>query len=295
MKKHLLKKIFRLKTLVISLVLIIFSILFLELLSPVFYRLVNKAPFSKEELQTRLFANITNITNLDVFQDQLPSWVNKKDLHPYVGFTNRKSNFNKYGFTGLNPLLKKSPDRINICILGGSFAASLYNKSRKTFMKHLKNTNYFSNKEIVITSMAIGGYKQPQQLFALLLFLFLGAEYDMVINIDGFNEIALPFTENIPHQIFPYFPRSWYLYTTKSLNIKAILQIAKIYKLKENQQKLKKKFSKFPLYHSNFLLLLWNSLDIRAEDNIRQANIKLKEILTQKNSPSGWLHRAGIP
>ncbi len=56
----------------------------------------------------------------------------------------------------------------------------------------------------------MGGYKQPQQLFTLAYFLTLGAHFDLVINLDGFNEVALPPTENTPKGVAPYFPRNWY-------------------------------------------------------------------------------------
>jgi len=35
------------------------------------------------------------------------------------------------------------------------------------------------------------GYKQPQQLLVLSYFLSIGQPFDMVMNIDGFNEVAL--------------------------------------------------------------------------------------------------------
>jgi len=47
------------------------------------------------------------------------------------------------------------------------------------------------DKEFIILSFATGGYKQPQQLLILNYFLALGQELDMVVNIDGFNEVAL--------------------------------------------------------------------------------------------------------
>jgi hypothetical protein len=39
--------------------------------------------------------------------------------------------------------------------------------------------------------MAHEGYKQPQQLLVLSYFLSIGQTFDLVINIDGFNEVAL--------------------------------------------------------------------------------------------------------
>ena len=38
---------------------------------------------------------------------------------------------------------------------------------------------------------ARGGYKEPQQVNALVLLFALGFEPDVVIDIDGFNEVAL--------------------------------------------------------------------------------------------------------
>ena len=35
------------------------------------------------------------------------------------------------------------------------------------------------------------GYKQPQQLLILSYFLSIGQSFDVVVNIDGFNEVAM--------------------------------------------------------------------------------------------------------
>jgi hypothetical protein len=55
----------------------------------------------------------------------------------------------------------------------------------------LKTYPEFANKEIIVLNFGNGGYKQPQQLLSLNYFLALGQELDLVINIDGFNEVAL--------------------------------------------------------------------------------------------------------
>ena len=48
---------------------------------------------------------------------------------------------------------------------------------------------------------------------------------DIIINIDGFNEIALPPTENIPQNVSPFFPRNWYLriHNLPDLTVRAIV------------------------------------------------------------------------
>src|SRR5919199_2599608 len=63
--------------------------------------------------------------------------------------------------------------------------------NNKILPKYLKQLPGLKDKEFVILSFATGGYKQPQQLLILNYFLALGQELDMVVNIDGFNEVAL--------------------------------------------------------------------------------------------------------
>lgn len=58
-------------------------------------------------------------------------------------------------------------------------------------------------------NFTLGGYKQPQQMLCLAYLLSLGYHFDIVVNIDGFNEVALPTAENIPKRVSPFFPRNW--------------------------------------------------------------------------------------
>jgi len=77
-------------------------------------------------------------------------------------------------------------------------------------VKKLQSYPLFENKNFEIVRVALGGYKQPQQLMALTYFLSLGADFDIVINLDGFNEVALPPNQNIPRGVSPSYPRSWH-------------------------------------------------------------------------------------
>jgi len=278
----------KLKIVFTVIIIVIISVILLELLAPFLYKQINKKPFQKKELQKRLFHSKQTDEAIipDPWEGRLPDWVGNNDLHPYIGFTYHRSSRNRYGFAGLNPLLKRSSNKINICIMGGSFAESLYINSKQELKEYLKKSNCFADKDIEITALAMGGFKQPQQLFALTYFLFLGAEYDIVINLDGFNEIALPFAENIPYQTTAYYPRAWFLYTTKSLDIKSTLQVAKIVKLREKKEKLKRFFSTSPMYHSNYLLFLWDILDKRYENKLRIENKKLGELFAKRNYQS---------
>ena len=61
--------------------------------------------------------------------------------------------------------------------------------SRDVFIQELKSHPRFANQEIVLLNTAVGGYKQPQPLMVVSYLLALGAHFDAVINIDGFNDV----------------------------------------------------------------------------------------------------------
>jgi len=125
-------------------------------------------------------------------------------LHPLFGyvlkqgaFTNEKLKLkvNKHGFFSLYeyPFVKSNKNQVIIGVFGGSvannFAVDEY--VTKRLSNKLKAYPEFANKEIIVLNFGNGGYKQPQQLLILNYFLALGQELNLVINIDGFNEVAL--------------------------------------------------------------------------------------------------------
>ncbi len=123
-------------------------------------------------------------------------------LHPYFGYIQKPGpdfrpgfKYNNYGFISPYdyPFTKTNNNQVIIGILGGSVASnySIYEVQNKILEKKLQQLPQFQGKELIILSLAIGGYKQPQQLITLNYLLALGQQFDMVINIDGFNEVAL--------------------------------------------------------------------------------------------------------
>ncbi len=125
-------------------------------------------------------------------------------LHPFFGyvlkqgaFTNEKLKLkvNKHGFFSLYdyPFVKTNKNQFIIGVFGGSVANNfaLEEYITRRLSNKLKTYPEFANKEIIVLNFGNGGYKQPQQLLILNYFLALGQELDLVINIDGFNEVAL--------------------------------------------------------------------------------------------------------
>ncbi|HSN74633.1 MAG TPA: hypothetical protein VL334_06000, partial [Anaerolineae bacterium] len=89
------------------------------------------------------------------------------------------------------PFVKEHEDQVLIGVFGGSVAAGFVRAGQEQLIQRLQQHPDFQDKEIILLSFAQGGFKQPQQLLALSYYLTIGQELDMVINLDGFNEVAL--------------------------------------------------------------------------------------------------------
>jgi hypothetical protein len=127
-------------------------------------------------------------------------------LHPYFGFVYRQGYLegtyptNNYGFLSRQdfPFMKRTKDQFIVGLFGGSVATlfSFYELENHGLVDALRRSPYFAGKDIVVLNFAAGGYKQPQQLLVLNYLLAVGQAFDMVINIDGFNETALAYWNN---------------------------------------------------------------------------------------------------
>ena len=84
-----------------------------------------------------------------------------------------------------------------------------------------------------VVTLGFAGYKQPQQLLALTYFLSLGAEYDLIINLDGYNDIVLPVTDNYDVGVNPFFPRNWNLRISRQPSKKILAVIGKVRYLRD--------------------------------------------------------------
>ncbi len=128
-------------------------------------------------------------------------------LHPYFGFVvapsalaaedraERGIAHNNHGFGSPHnyPYQPRSERQLVVGFFGGSVAAKLerFERGREIIGKRIAATFGRSSSEVTILSFAQGGFKQPQQLLIYDYFRALGQRLDVVVNIDGFNEIAL--------------------------------------------------------------------------------------------------------
>ena len=150
----------------------------------------------------------------------VPSWRGNQVLHPYLGFVvdphqwpgaDPSSEPSRYGFpfnSSARLFFEPSDDRLIVAVLGGS-VASIAAHGSYDLERELVQVARFQDREIVVLSLATGSYKQPQQLMSLAYLLALGAHFDLVLNLDGFNEVALSARAPEDPELFPFYPRDW--------------------------------------------------------------------------------------
>jgi hypothetical protein len=134
--------------------------------------------------------------------------------HPFLGFVLDPDKpvgvpVSRWGFVDSSlPLRRRSPDRFVVAIVGGSVALQLAHYAEPELKAALQRSPALAGRSIEIVRLALGGYKQPQQVLAIEWLSTLGAEFDCVVNLDGYNEIALV-DENLPQGVPAWYPRSW--------------------------------------------------------------------------------------
>jgi hypothetical protein len=144
-------------------------------------------------------------------------------LHPFLGYA-REVGVRPFGAGDREPLAAlgfeeasgwfvRTPreGELVVGVFGGSVARDFgVGAGARRLAERLRAMPAFAGREITFTVPALSGFKQPQSLLALSYLLVLGAHFDWIVVIDGFNEVALPIVENAPKGVAPFYPRSWY-------------------------------------------------------------------------------------
>lgn len=122
-------------------------------------------------------------------------------LHPYFGPIHRvgvRGRTNAIGFDSPYdyPFERANPRQYIIGIFGGSVGWYFCDRGVAQMVAGLRAAPELAGRDIVPLCFAHEGYKQPQQLLVLAYFLSLGQQFDLVVNLDGFNEAALGAANN---------------------------------------------------------------------------------------------------
>jgi hypothetical protein len=104
---------------------------------------------------------------------------------------------NNFGFVSPHQYpYARTRDEMLIGIFGGSVGVWFCQLGADRLVRELAAAPAIRGRTVVPLCFSHEGYKQPQQLQLLSYFLSIGQELDLVVNIDGFNEVALSALNN---------------------------------------------------------------------------------------------------
>jgi hypothetical protein len=202
-------------------------------------------------------------------------------LHPYLGFVMEPGSqlpdqrFDEaaaqYGFTrSFEPLFHQpDPGLFVVGVVGGSVANIFATTGVRALREELRKSPQVAGKRIAVVNAAVPGFKQPQQLLTLSYLLALGAHFDLVLAIDGFNEVALPASENVPLGVFPAYPRSW-LALVGEYDEELRRAVGELAYLRRVRSERANWLLQSPLRWSFSARLVWDSLDRRLGRQIEK-------------------------
>ena len=210
-------------------------------------------------------------------------------IHPYLGFVYDPSKnserlaqvhaglpISEFGFVDdASPFRSPSDDEVVVGIFGGSLAFYFSVHGVGTLADGLGDVPGFRGRDLSVVRIALGGYKQPQQLLALAYLLSMGAHFDVVINLDGFNEVALPPSDHVRKGVFVHYPRNWYMRTAKRFGREMRAEMLESVDARETRTDWAAAFSAAPLRFSMAANLLWWFGDRRLEHRISGAQARL--------------------
>lgn len=124
-------------------------------------------------------------------------------LHPFLAYDGLASverasqDVERYGV--------RDDEHLRVVVLGGSVAGLFGIEGARRLRKLLGEVPGLESKTIKFMDYGRGGHKQPQQLIRLVHLLVSGIRPDLVINLDGFNEVALG-NKNRARNMYPTYP-----------------------------------------------------------------------------------------
>jgi len=195
-------------------------------------------------------------------------------IHPYLGFVldPKKSqgapNYLGFPVKDDDPFSEKSDDSVRVVVFGGSFAQGLSTETRSAMEATLRDRGINAH----VLTFALGGHKQPQQLFTFAYLLSQGAQIDVAVNLDGFNEVVLPTVENVPKGVNPFYPRRWY-YRTGGLDAQYTRrQMARALAARDAREHWSGLFQAIP-NRSIAANIVWKARDRHLEEKLQDINL----------------------
>ena len=188
--------------------------------------------------------------------------------HPFYGFT---SPLPAHDLNAAQPR-QRQDDTVLIGILGGTVAQNIIPSFQRAVHRYFSDNNLPGRP--VVLELTKEGMKQPQQVTITAYNLLLGGDFDIVVNLDGYNEVYLS-DENAAAGVFPFFPYQWHKLV--GLTTEETLLTGRVALRREEQADLLRSAAASPFRFTAVYGLLNRYRYQRNENRIAELNRQLVE------------------
>lgn len=238
------------KKILFSLIVLFIVCLFMEILAQVAFRSIYSFSYKPTKL-VRLTSSSWMVNQDDV---GMPAHFSQLVIHPYMGFavnhTDRTDG--QFGFMREIPssVVDTNDQQLRVLVVGGSVALQLSDSAtgksalEKALDKRAEKLGL--SKKRLFFSAAMPGFKQPQQLLSYTYLASLGVKFDVVINVDGFNEMTLAMLEGQQKGLHPTYPRGWDSLVGNQMTAGKLRSIGKLLRVRDQQASTLERAQLFP-------------------------------------------------
>lgn len=190
--------------------------------------------------------------------------------HPYLGWVHNPQlskpeesfgeiiSTNWLGFRDdSESIYQRSPETYIIGISGGSVAWQFSWEAEDLLREKLSAHPSLKGRKIQFVRLALPGYKQPQHLMAYNYLLTMGAEFDAIVNIDGYNETVLTICDNAELGTAISYPRAWHGRVVAMSDPSVSADAAMLLQLRGKRQQMAKSALMSNLRWSYLYNLIW--------------------------------------
>jgi hypothetical protein len=197
-------------------------------------------------------------------------------LHPYLGYTFRpRGGGNNQGFpAGIDYPYRKGEREFVIGLFGGSVAWQLSEVPQPLLDRLKPALSRRGYQKVTLLPFAVGGWRQPQSFHAMLAAL---PTLDMVVNLDGFNEIHFLTDMMVASQPADFPWPEVYGALAHEVTDEQVLVRGQLVTLKRDAAAVTKSFDAAPLAWSSLAHLAWRVYASRQGKKLRALRFREQE------------------
>ncbi|HJL18182.1 MAG TPA: hypothetical protein RMH99_21135 [Sandaracinaceae bacterium LLY-WYZ-13_1] len=213
-------------------------------------------------------------------QDTHDDWV----THPYIGYVldpepdDRLNDDVVYVVGTSEQPPSRREDRLIVGLFGGSVGFHLGFDFTEIFRNALADE--YPDREIVLVVAATPSWKQPQMLFSLQWLALRGYEYDVVVEVDGFNECVGATANHIYYGVNAAYPPNYRAFVASKAEGPDYMAAAGEIDMIHRRRRERAGWLIGPLVYSPTANLVWSTWDQGQQHRLEMLRTRLVELVS---------------